>query len=162
MYVDDDTMLQGASSSAIDINGLQNRLNCRVFQGTLSGLNYSLDMAEIIHLIPKTSSATKPNSNIGNSPHLYQKRITLKDTVQIFGVTINARLTFWEHKALNKTMALNMLHTFYHLPISRVASLGTLHHLVSTLAIPALRWVAKSGGPAPVASPTASTEHITS
>lgn len=63
-----------------------------------------------------------------------------KDSIKILGVTIDNCLTFGQHTSENKSKVLSMLPTLYRLVFSRGASLATMHHLISTLAIPALLW----------------------
>lgn len=143
IHVDDDTMLRGVSSPAIAVNSLHTRLHCLIAQATPLGLAYSPAEAEITHLIHTTSQDANRNQNPINGPFRYQTQTTPKDTTKILSITIDHRLTFGELTANNMSKTISMLPTMYRVAFSRGASLETMHHLISMLAIPTLLWASE-------------------
>lgn len=106
--VDDDTMLQEASTSE-DTPNMPRRPD---HQGSPPGPQILCQQIRSHPPDPPpTSKAANPNDNQELGPRMYAIRTTPKDTLRLLGVTINRRLFFRENTDASKTKVLSMLPT---------------------------------------------------
>lgn len=137
-YMDDEVMLQEATSLAIETMALQDQLNNRLEWAILLNVRFSPYKAEVMHLMP-INSKSKPNDS-GWGISLYGTTIKPQKTIKSLGIWIDQSLSFKAHATAASLGARISASTIAKASHRKGRSLNTICHLISTATIPGMLW----------------------
>lgn len=136
-YVDDDLMLQGATSQGTGSSELQRQVNDRIARAPRLNICYAPRKCELIHLKPYSShKKDDPSACVSR----YGQITAPKPTIKTVGVWLDSRLSLRTHAASASAATRQGNGLLWRIAKQKKAFPGALHHLSHTTIIPKLLW----------------------
>lgn len=136
IYMDDDTLLKGATSYSSAIGTIHDTANKGIERAISRGMKYGERKSQLIIRLPTTSQFKTTISVI----HTVAAEVQAIKTIKLPGITINQKLTFREHRGKATAKTRNAIPHIQQLLFAKGPSMTTHHHMVTTLLTPTQLW----------------------
>lgn len=134
-YVDNEIMVQGATTQKEATRTIQTQLNERIERARFLNIWYAPAKSELVHLYTGTTGE-RSKAKIT----LYNTQIEPGDSIKCLGVQIDTRLTFRAHAAAAASRTRRAAGQLWQITKQKGASPRALHHLITTATLANLLW----------------------
>lgn len=135
-YDDNEVMIQEAERQHFATQCLQERLDVHINTGLTLNIQYSPAKTELLHFAAGTKKAARDDTCI----RLYGENLPPTNYFKSLRVWIDHRLSFKRHTTFASSRASGSTGAPWKLTKRKSISPGTLHHLLTSAAIPGFTW----------------------